>query len=296
MKTLACLAVIGGSGLYDIPGIAGRREIRVKTPFGPPSGPILLGELSDVPCAFLPRHGRGHTLLPSEVNSRANIWALKSLGVERVISISAVGSLRKELPPRDFVFPDQLVDETRGRPSTFFGAGLVAHVAFDHPFCAEQSRLLRERARGLGIRAHAGGTLVCMEGPAFSTKAESQYHRRQGYDVIGMTAVPEAKLAREAELCYAPVCLVTDYDCWKAGEEVSSGQVVENLAVNVANAQRLLAAAAPALAARRRLCRCATALAGAIFTDPRRADRRALRKLDLLVGRHLKKMTDRKSS
>lgn len=295
MKHLACIAVIGGSGLYDIPGIAGRREVHLKTPFGPPSGPILLGELSDVPCAFLPRHGRGHTLLPGEVNSRANIWALKSLGVERVVAISAVGSLREELPPRDFVFPDQIVDETKGRPSTFFGEGLVAHVAFDHPFCAEQAQLLRECACGLGIRSHAGGTLVCMEGPSFSTKAESEFHRRQGYDIIGMTAVPEAKLAREAELCYAPVCLVTDYDCWKEGEEVSSGKVVENLSFNVANAQRLLAAAAPALAARRRLCRCATALAGAIFTDPRRAAPRARRRLDLLVGRYLKKKTDRKS-
>lgn len=289
MKNRASLGVIGGSGLYDIPGIAGRREVRLKTPFGAPSGPLLLGELSGVACAFLPRHGPGHTKLPGEVNSRANIWALKSLGVERVVAVSAVGSLKEELPPRDFVFPDQLVDETKGRPATFFGAGLVAHVAFDHPFCAEQSRLLHEAARGLGIAAHAGGTLVCMEGPAFSTKAESEYHRRQGYDVIGMTALPEAKLAREAELCYCPVCLVTDYDCWKEGEEVSSGKVVENLSVNVANAQRLLAAAVPALAARQRLCRCATALAGAIFSDPKQADRRTLRKLDLLVGRHLKK-------
>jgi 5'-methylthioadenosine phosphorylase len=288
-KNRASLAVIGGSGLYDMPGIAGRRELRLKTPFGPPSGHILLGELSGIACAFLPRHGRGHTRLPCEVNSRANIWALKSLGVERVIAVSAVGSLKENLPPRDFVFPDQLVDETKGRPSTFFGAGLVAHIAFDHPFCAEQSRLLHAQARRLGIRAHAGGTLVCMEGPAFSTKAESEYHRRQGYDIIGMTALPEAKLAREAELCYAPVCLVTDYDCWKAGEEVSSGKVVENLAINVSTARRLLAAAVPALAARRRLCRCATALDGAIFTDPERASRRALRKLDLLVGGRLKK-------
>jgi 5'-methylthioadenosine phosphorylase len=272
-----------------MPGLTGRREVRVRTPFGAPSGTILLGALSGVPCAFLPRHGRGHVLLPGEVNSRANIWALKSLGVEQVVSISAVGSLKEELPPRDFVFPAQLVDETKGRASTFFGSGLVAHVAFDRPFCADEARRLHEAARGLGINAHLGGTLVCMEGPAFSTKAESEYHRRQGYDLIGMTAVPEAKLAREAELCYAAACLVTDYDCWKEGEEVSSGKVVENLQVNVANAQRLLAAAVPALAARRRACRCAEALAGAIFTDPKRADRRALRRLDLLVGRRLKK-------
>jgi len=288
-KPKALVGVIGGSGLYDMPGITGRREVRVRTPFGAPSGPILLGELSGAACAFLPRHGRGHALLPGEVNSRANIWALKSLGAERVVSISAVGSLKEELPPRDFVFPDQLVDETKGRPATFFGSGLVAHVACDQPFCGGQAGLLHEAARGLGIAAHLGGTLVCMEGPAFSTKAESAYHRRQGYDIIGMTAVPEAKLAREAELCYAAVCLVTDYDCWKEGEEVSSGKVVENLAVNAANAQRLLAAAVPGLAARPRDCRCAAALAGAIFTDPRHADRRTVRRLGLLVGRYLDK-------
>ncbi|MBI5241521.1 MAG: S-methyl-5'-thioadenosine phosphorylase [Elusimicrobia bacterium] len=287
-KPRALVGVIGGSGLYDMPAVTGRREVRVRTPFGVPSGPILLGALSGVPCAFLPRHGRGHVLLPCEVNSRANIWALKSLGVERVVSISAVGSLKEELPPRDFVFPAQLVDETKGRVSTFFGGGLVAHVAFDQPFCAEEARLLHETARGLDISSHLGQTLVCMEGPAFSTKAESEYHRRQGYDIIGMTAVPEAKLAREAELCYAAACLVTDYDCWKEGEEVSSGKVVENLHVNVSNAQRLLAKAVPALAARRRACRCAAALAGAIFTDPRRADRRAVRRLGLLAGRYLK--------
>ena len=288
-KPRAVVGVIGGSGLYDMPGITGRREVRVRTPFGAPSGPILLGRLSGTTCAFLPRHGRGHVLLPGEVNSRANIWALKSLGVERVVSISAVGSLKEELPPRDFVFPDQLVDETKGRPSTFFGSGLVAHVAFDQPFCAAQAGLLYEAARSLGISSHLGGTLVCMEGPAFSTKAESEVHRRQGYDIIGMTAVPEAKLAREAELCYAAVCLVTDYDCWKEGEEVSSGKVVENLHVNVANAQKLLAAAVPALASRARGCRCAAALAGAIFTDPKHASRRALNRLGLLVDRHLKK-------
>ena len=287
-KAAARIAVIGGSGLYDIPGLAKRREKSVRTPFGAPSSPVLLGELAGVPCAFLARHGRGHTLLPGEVNSRANIWALKSLGVERVLSISAVGSLKEELAPRDFVIPDQVVDETKGRPSTFFGGGLVAHVAFDRPFCADAARLLGERARELGIRCHQGGTLICMEGPAFSTRAESEYHRRQGYDIIGMTALPEAKLAREAELCYAQAALVTDYDCWKDGEEVSSAKVVENLSCNVANAQRLIAAAVAPLAALPRSCRCATALAGAVFTDPRRADRRAARRLGLLVDKYLK--------
>jgi 5'-methylthioadenosine phosphorylase len=285
----ARIGVIGGSGLYDIPGLQRRREVRVKTPFGAPSGPVVLGELSGVTCAFLSRHGRGHVLLPGEVNGRANIWALKSLGVERVLSVSAVGSLKEELAPRDFVFPDQIVDETKGRTSTFFGGGIVAHVAFDHPFCAAATGLLLDQARGLGLRCHEGGTLVCMEGPAFSTKAESEFHRRQGYDIIGMTVLPEAKLAREAELCYAQAALVTDYDCWKEGEEVSSAKVVENLTVNVANARRLLAAAVAPLAALPRRCRCATALAGAIFTDPKSLDPQAARRLDLLAGRYLKK-------
>ncbi|MDD5656400.1 MAG: S-methyl-5'-thioadenosine phosphorylase [Elusimicrobia bacterium] len=289
MTPRAVVGIIGGSGLYDMPGLERPRQIRIKTPFGPPSAPVLVGLLRGVPCAFLARHGPGHVLLPSELNGRANIWALKSLGVERLVSISAVGSLREELAPRDFVFPNQLVDRTRGRISTFFGDGIVAHVAFDRPFCDEQSELLRARAEALGIRCHRGGTLVCMEGPAFSTKAESEYHRRMGWDLVGMTSCPEAKLAREAELCYSPVALVTDYDCWKEGEEVSSSKVVENLSHNVANAQKLLAEAATGLAARPRGCRCGQALAGAIFTDPARVGRRAARRLDLLTGRRLKR-------
>jgi len=282
------LAVIGGSGLYCMPDITNPEEVRIKTPFGPTSAPILLGSISSTPCAFLARHGRGHVLLPSEVNSRANIWALKSLGVERIISISAVGSLKEELAPRDFVFPDQLVDETKGRCSTFFGAGLVAHVAFDHPFCARQSQLLYRHAQGLGLRCHQGGTLVCMEGPAFSTRAESEYHRRMGYAIIGMTALPEAKLAREAEICYSSVSLVTDYDCWKDGEEVSSSQVLENLSVNVTNAQRLIARALAELAALPRDCRCAAALSAAIFTNPEHIDRRTARRLGPIVAKRLK--------
>ena len=284
----AVVGFIGGSGLYSMPAIAQPREVRVRTPFGAPSAPILIGRLRGVPCAFLARHGRGHALLPSEINARANIWALKSLGVEKVVAVSAVGSLRETLAPRDFVFPDQLVDRTKGRLSTFFGGGIVAHVAFDHPFCAEQSALLFARTRSLRIRCHQGGTLVCMEGPAFSTKAESEYHRRQGFDLVGMTSCPEAKLAREAGLCYSSTALVTDYDCWKEGEEVSSAKVLENLACNVANAQRLLTASVEEIAARPRSCRCARALDGAIVTDPARIDRRAARRLNLLLGRRLK--------
>ncbi len=287
MKTNALIGIIGGSGFYDMPGLSARRVRRVKTPFGNPSGPILLGTLEDVPCAFLARHGAGHTLLPSEINGRANIWALKSLGVERILSVSAVGSLKEELAPRDFVFPDQLVDKTKGRTSTFFGEGIVAHVTFDRPFCAELSRLMFAKASSLGIRAHAGGTLVCMQGPAFSTKAESLTHRRLGYDIIGMTASPEAQLAREAEICYAPMSLVTDYDCWKQGAEVSPSQIVDNLAANTANAQRLIAAIVPALAALPRRCPCSSALAHAILTAPAQLDRRTAGKLGLIVGKYV---------
>lgn len=286
----AKIAVIGGSGLYDMPSVVDRREVTVVTPFGDPSGPILLGRLGGVACAFLPRHGKGHVLLPSEIPARANIWALKSLGVERVVAVTAVGSLKEELAPRHFVFPDQLVDETKGRPSTFFGGGLVAHVAFDKPFCAAQADLLHASCRDLGVVARRGGTYCCMEGPAFSTRAESEYHRRQGYDVIGMTASPEAKLAREAELCYAVVALVTDYDCWKEGEEVSSELVVQNLTANVTNAQRLLERALPRLAELARACRCAHALEGALFSNPKAMSKAALKRLDLLVGPYVKKM------
>ena len=285
MKKRALIGIIGGSGFYDMPGLASRRTLRVRTPFAQPSGPLLLGTLAGVPCAFMARHGAGHTLLPSEINSRANIWAFKSLGVERLIAVSAVGSLKEKIAPRDFVFPDQIADETKGRTSTFFGRGIVAHVAFDRPFCADVSRLMSERAARLGIRSHAGGTLVCMEGPAFSSKAESLTHRRLGYDIIGMTACPEAQLAREAQICYAPMSLVTDYDCWKEGEEVSPDQIRNNLAANTANARRLIAAVVPGLAALPRRCRCASALESAIFTAPPHINRRTAKKLEMIIGR-----------
>ena len=289
MKPRATVGVIGGSGLYEMKSIRNPRPVKVKTPFGAHSGPLLLGELKGAACAFLPRHGKGHVLNPSEINARANLYALKSLGVERVVAFAAVGSLKEELAPRHFVVPDQLVDETKGRASTFFSGGIVAHVAFDAPFCAEQSELLYQSARGLGIASHRGGTYICMEGPTFSTRAESEYHRKMGYSIIGMTAVPEARLAREAELCYSLVCLVTDYDCWKQGEEVSSVQVVENVSANVANAQRVLERAAQRLAERPRQCRCATALSGALVTDPKAMSRKAVRDLAPLIGKYLPK-------
>jgi len=286
-KDAAKIAVIGGSGLYEMRGILDVREVRVRTPFGAPSDAVILGTIQGVRCAFLPRHGRGHVLLPSEINGRANIWALKSLGVERILSVGAVGSLKEELAPRHFVFPDQLADETRGRKSTFFGGGVVAHVAFADPFCMATARALHEAAQRLDIVSHLGGTYVCMEGPAFSTRAECAMHRELGYSIIGMTALPEAKLAREAEICYATMAVVTDYDCWKEGEEVSTEKVVENLFANVANAQLLIQKALPSLAAMRRSCACAGALEGAVFTQPKMIRPAARKKLELLIGKYV---------
>ena len=285
MKNQVKIGVLGGSGLYEISALRSVRRLEVKTPFGDPSGPITIGELNAVECAFLPRHGVGHVLLPSEINARANIWALKSLGVERLIAVSAVGSLKEELAPQHFVFPDQIIDRSKGRASTFFGHGIVAHVAFDRPFCEDQSRLLADKALGLGLTAHAGGTYLCMEGPAFSTKAESALHRQMGCSIIGMTAIPEARLAREAELCYCMAALVTDYDCWKEGSEVSNAQVVQTMHANVANAIRLLEAALPAAAALPRRCKCSRALEGALFTSPQNMERKTAKKLELLIGR-----------
>lgn len=286
-KPCAKVGVIGGSGLYSSDAIKSPRELTVKTPFGAHSGPIVVGELEGVPCAFLPRHGRGHVVTPTEINQRANIWALKSLGVERVLAFGAVGSLKEELPPRTFVLPDQLVDRTKGRVQTFFGGGLVAHVAFEPPFAPEQNEIVHACARELGINSVLGGTYCCMEGPAFSTRAESEMHRSFGWSLIGMTATPEAKLAREAELVYSLVCMVTDYDCWKEGEEVSTDVVVQNLHANSANAQRLMRAAVPRIAKAPLEPRFSEALKGALFTDPKHRSKAALKKLDLLVRRYL---------
>ncbi|MBI4422135.1 MAG: S-methyl-5'-thioadenosine phosphorylase [Elusimicrobia bacterium] len=283
----AKIGVFGGSGLYEMKAIEDVREVRIQTPFGDPSDAVILGTLRGVPCAFLPRHGRGHTILPSEINGRANVWALKSLGVERIVSIGAVGSLKESIAPRHFCFPDQLVDETKGRRSTFFGDGVVGHVAFAHPFCEAQSNLLFDASERLGITCHRGGVYACMEGPAFSTKAESAMHRALGYSVIGMTAIPEARLAREAEICYSTVSVITDFDCWKEGEEVSAGTVVENLFANVANAQNLLEKAIPQLARLPRECPCPKALDGAVFTQPGAMNKATLKKLELILGKYV---------
>ncbi len=282
------IGVIGGSGIYDIEGITETRKQKISTPFGDPSDTIVIGNLEGIPVAFLPRHGRGHFIMPSELNSRANIYALKSLGVEQIISISACGSLKEELKPRDIVIPDQLFDRTRQRPCTFFGEGIVAHIGFANPYCPELSQTLYQAAKDLRFSVHLGGTYVCIEGPQFSTKAESKVFRSLGFSIIGMTNLPEAKLAREAEICYATLGLVTDYDVWKEGEEVSVERVVGNLLANIENVKKLIKVAIPRLE-RERKCECASALAYAIQTHKWAINRRTAKKLDLLIGKYLKK-------
>ncbi len=281
------IAVIGGSGFYDFPELEEREEVRIETPFGPPSDAIIVGRLLGQPVAFLPRHGRGHRLSPSELPARANIYALKTLGVEWVISVSACGSMREELAPLDVVIPDQLFDRAKARPSTFFEGGIVAHVGFADPFCPVLSATLYEAALRVGARAHRGGTYLCIEGPQFSTRAESQIYRRWGVDVIGMTALPEAKLAREAELCYATLAFVTDYDVWHASEApVTVELVVRNLLANVATGKQIIKEALPRVAVPR-TCGCATALADAIITQREQIPQDARERLRPLIGKYL---------
>ena len=282
------IGIIGGSGLYSLPGIEGVREVRLSTPFGRPSGPYRLGNLEGRKVAFLSRHGRGHVLLPAEVNSRANIFGFKKLGVERIISVSAVGSLQEEYRPMDMALPAQFFDRTRQRPSTFFGDGLVAHISFDTPVCPAVVEALAGACKDVGVRCHMGGTYICMEGPAFSTKAESNVYRSWGMDLIGMTSLPEAKLAREAEICYATLAMVTDYDCWHPQHDaVTVNVVLEYLTHNVENSQRILLQAVRSMPQERN-CKCASALAHAILTDRRRISPRARKRLSLLVGKYLK--------
>lgn len=278
--------MIGGSGLYAMDGLADVREVRVRTPFGEPSDAFVIGTLDGVRVAFLPRHGRGHRIAPTEVNARANLWALKSLGVSRLLSVSAVGSMKEEIRPRDFVIPDQIVDRTRSRPYSFFGDGIVAHVSFADPFCPVLRRALLDGCREIGVRAHDGGAYICIEGPTFSTRAESRVFRSWGVSVIGMTAVPEAKLAREAEVCYATVALATDYDVWKEGEEVSVEAVVGNLVANAENVKRLVRAVVPHLPPRS--CACGSALEHAIMTERRFWPRRTVARLRPLLSRFLR--------
>jgi 5'-methylthioadenosine phosphorylase len=281
------IGVLGGSGLYDLEGLEGIRSVEVATPFGRPSDRVVTGRLGGVPLAFLARHGRGHRHLPTEIPYRANVWALKSLGVERILAVSAVGSMREDIAPGDLVIVDQFFDRTRQRPSTFFGGGLVAHVHFADPVCAELGDLLHEAAKGLRLRVHRGGTYLCMEGPAFSTRAESRIYRQWGVDVIGMTNLQEAKLSREAEICYATIAMSTDYDCWHETEEdVTVEAVLKVLRENVANVRSLLAATVPRIPKERR-CPCASALERAILTSPEAIPPATRKRLDLLVGKYL---------
>lgn len=283
-KDLAEIAVIGGTGLYAMQELKNVREIKVKTPFGNPSDSIILGKLSGIPVAFLPRHGRKHAMLPGEINQRANMWALKSIGVKIIISASAVGSLKEELPPTHFVFPDQFVDQTKGRPSTFFGNGIVGHVPMAEPFCMAISDMMYKESVKLGIKSHKGGTYCCMEGPQFSSKAESNFHRKMGYSIIGMTMATEARLAREAGFHYAPVSLVTDYDCWKEGEEVDQNQVSKTMHANIENIRRLLLKVIPLAAAAGCRNHCPEFIKGALLTHKENFPAKTYAKLKLILG------------
>ena len=284
----ATIGVIGGTGLYRMDGLEEVEEVAVDTPFGSPSDVIVTGTLNGVGVAFLPRHGRGHRIIPSEIPARANVYALKSLGVQRVISVSAVGSLREEIPPLDMVVPDQLIDRTLGRPRTFFGDGLAAHVGMAEPFCEELRESLVRSAGRAGARVHDGGSLVVIEGPQFSTKAESHMYRSWGAAIIGMTALPEARLAREAELCYAVLACSTDYDCWHESEEpVTVEMVVANLMKNTAVSRAILADVLTADVAARGDCACGSAMENAIVTDRAAIPDEARERLSLLIGKYV---------
>ena len=282
------IGVIGGSGLYEMDALTDREEVRVTTPFGDPSSSYIVGALNGRRVAFLARHGDGHRLMPSELNFRANIFGFKTLGVEWILSASAVGSLKEEYRPLDIVIPDQLLDRTRGRISTFFGGGIVAHVGFAHPFCSVLGGIAFDAATGTGARVHRGGTYVCMEGPQFSTLAESRLYRSWGMDVIGMTNLQEAKLAREAEICYTTLALVTDYDCWHEGhDDVTVDMVIATLRENAVTAQRVVASAVGRLPVERD-CGCATALGSAIITRPDLVPPDVKRDLAPIIGKYVK--------
>ena len=281
------IGIIGGSGLYDMAELTDREERRVSTPFGEPSSPYVIGTLRGKRVAFLARHGAGHRLMPSELNFRANIYGFKVLGVEYLLSASAVGSLREQYRPLDLVIPDQFFDRTRGRMSTFFGNGIVAHVGFAHPFCARLSEIAYGSARTAGATVHRGGTYVCMEGPQFSTLAESNLYRSWGMDIIGMTNLQEAKLSREAEICYSTIALVTDYDCWHPDhDQVTVEMIVSNLMQNATTAQQVIANAISQLPFER-TCECATALKHALITRPEAIPASAKRDLAPLIAKYV---------
>ncbi|MFH1032352.1 MAG: S-methyl-5'-thioadenosine phosphorylase [Chloroflexota bacterium] len=284
----AKIGVIGGTGLYDIEGMVDIQEVNIETPFGKPSDAITIGKLEGVGIAFLPRHGKGHRIMPSELPSRANIYALKSLGVEHIIAINSAGSFKKTIKPGDLLIPDQLIDRTKGRISSFFGEGIVAHISFADPVCPVLCKVLYESAKEAGATVHPKGTFVVMEGPAFSTRAESKLHRSWGADLIGMTALPEAKLAREAEICYAIIGCATDYDSWwEEREAVTVDMIIATLRKNVDTAKKIIKLAVKRIPGKRE-CECATALKTAIVTAPEAIPPEQKKKLNLLIGKYIK--------
>lgn len=283
--TTTSIGIIGGSGLYAMPGVTVLEQKRIATPFGEPSDEVVIGEIEGRRVAFLPRHGRGHRHSPTNINYRANIYALKSLGVEWILAVSAVGSLRDEIHPGHLVIIDQFIDRTRQRPTSFFDRDIVAHVSFADPICAHTAQVLHTACQTAKVTSHFKGTYVCMEGPAFSTRAESHWYRSMGASVIGMTNLQEAKLAREAEICFATIALSTDYDCWKEDEVVDVSKVVATMKQNVANAQEVIRLAIPKLTERR--CACGQALQGAIMTDPKAVTLESKERLGLLVNKYL---------
>ena len=283
----ANIGIIGGSGLYSMSGLTKTREIRLKTPFGDPSDTIVVGTLEGKRVAFLARHGRGHRILPSEINYRANIYAMKLLGVERIISVSAVGSLREDLRPGEFLVPDQFFDRTKNRASTFFGDGLVAHVAFAHPTCGELSSVLADACVQETVQVHRRGTYVCIEGPQFSTLAEAEVNRQLRFDVIGMTNLTEAKLAREAEICYATIAMITDYDCWHPDHEsVTAAQIIATLNQNAENAQKVLCAAVRQVPAGRN-CKCGSVLKHSLVTNMKLVPKATKQHLAAIIGKYI---------
>ena len=283
----AQIGIIGGSGLYDMTDVTEREEVKITTPFGEPSAPYLLGTLRGKRVAFLARHGGGHRLSPSELNFRANIFGMKTLGVEYLLSASAVGSLKEEYKPADIVIPDQFFDRTKGRASSFFGRGLVGHVGFAHPFCKILSGIACDSGKRAGATVHKGGTYVCMEGPQFSTLAESKLYRSWGMDIIGMTNLQEAKLAREAEICYTTIALVTDYDCWHPDHDsVTVEMVMSTLTKNAATAQQIIAGAVERLPYER-TCECASALKYALVTRPEMVPDQVKKDLAPIIGRYI---------
>ncbi len=280
------IGVIGGSGLYEMDGMTNVRTEKINTPFGDPSDEFIIGELDGIEMAFLPRHAKGHRILPSELNFRANIWAMKKLDVDRIISVSAVGSLKEEIEPGHAVIIDQFIDRTRGtRDNTFFGDGIVAHVAFADPVCSYLADVLHDATHEVGWTSHMGGTYVCMEGPLFSTRAESRLYRSWGAEVIGMTNLQEAKLAREAEICYATIALATDYDCWHE-EDVTIDQILKIMASNVSNSKAVIKAAVPKIAMER-TCACESALEHGIITNQAVIPDETKKKLDIIIGRYV---------